>query len=281
MAATGDRPRTSTMTRVSLVVSDVDGTLVTPDKRLTEATMRAAQRLAQSRIDFTVVSSRPPAGMRMLVEPLSLRLPMGDFSGGATVTPALEVIEQHVIPEAAARTAADLLDAFAADAWLFTVDGWFVRDARDRYIPRETRTIQAEPSVVASFDAVFGRACKIVGSSEDFARLGECESAMRDALGSQASVVRSQPYYLDVTPPGRDKGTFVEGLSRHLGIPLEAIAVLGDMENDLAMFRKAGMAIAMGNASAAVKSAAKYVAGANTADGFATAIERYVLGDGA
>jgi hydroxymethylpyrimidine pyrophosphatase-like HAD family hydrolase len=100
---------------------------------------------------------------------------------------------------------------------------------------------------------------------------------MRKEIGEQAFVVRSQAYYLDVTPPGLDKGTFVETLSQRLAIPLEAIAVLGDMDNDVAMFRKAGMSIAMGNASPEVKSQAEYVTTANTEDGFAAAIEQYVL----
>jgi hydroxymethylpyrimidine pyrophosphatase-like HAD family hydrolase len=100
---------------------------------------------------------------------------------------------------------------------------------------------------------------------------------MRAALGAQASVSRSQAYYLDVTPPAVDKGTFVEGLSRRLGVPAQAIAVLGDMENDLAMFRKAGMSIAMGNASEEVKRQATHVTKSNAEDGFAAAIEEYVL----
>ena len=119
---------------------------------------------------------------------------------------------------------------------------------------------------------------KIVGSSRDFDRLAACETALRAAVGDQAFVVRSQSYYLDVTPPGLDKGTFLEALSQRLDIPPGAIAVLGDMANDLAMFRKAGMSIAMGNATDEVKARATHATAANTDDGFAKAIEEYVLG---
>jgi len=266
------------MTAIALVISDVDGTLVTPDKQITVASARAAQLLCENGIRFTVVSSRPPTGLRMLVEPLSLRLPMGAFSGGAIVNPDLGVIEQHFVPEPAARRSADLMSAFGADVWLYTASGWLVRDTVGDYIPNERRTIQAEPVVVADFSPHFAHAFKIVGSSRDFARLAECETVMREAVGDQAFVARSQPYYLDVTPPGLDKGTFLDSLSRRLGIPPAAIAVLGDMGNDLAMFHKAGMSIAMGNASAEVKASATYATAPNTDDGFAKAIEQYVLG---
>jgi Cof subfamily protein (haloacid dehalogenase superfamily) len=267
------------VTVISLVISDVDGTLVTPDKQITKASARAAELLCEKGIGFTVVSSRPPTGLRMLVEPLSLRLPMGAFSGGAIVNPDLRVVEQHFLPELAARRSADVLAAFGADMWLYTAIGWLVRDPRDHYIPHERRTIQSEPIIVPDFSPHFAGASKIVGSSQDFARLAACETAMREALGEQAFVTRSQPYYLDITPPGLDKGTFLEWLSKRLAIRPDAIVVLGDMGNDLAMFRKAGMSIAMGNASTEVKGRATYVTAPNTEDGFAKAIERYVLGD--
>jgi Cof subfamily protein (haloacid dehalogenase superfamily) len=262
---------------ISLVISDVDGTLVTRDKQLTPATLRAAQLLSARDIGFAVVSSRPPIGMRMLVEPLSLQLPIGTFSGGATVTPTLEVMEQHFLPESAVRKSVEILAAFSADVWLYATNLWLVRDANGPYVALERRTIQAEPMAVADFDPYFARASKIVGSSENFAKLAQCETVLREALGEQASVSRSQLYYLDVTPARFDKGTFVEALAKRLAVPLQDVAVLGDGENDLAMFGRAGMSIAMGNASAEVKRRANYVAASNEDDGFAKAIEQHIL----
>ncbi len=266
------------MTVISLVISDVDGTLVTPDKTITPASARAVQLLADRGIGFTVVSSRPPAGLRMLVAPLSLRLPMGAFSGGAIVAPDLGVIEQHFIPAAAARRSVAMLSEAGADVWLYTPAGWLVRNAGDDYILKEKRTIEADPVVVPDFGPHLARVFKIVGSSKDVDGLAACEAAISAAVGADASVSRSQPYYLDVTPPGLDKGTFLDTLSRRLAVPPGAIAVLGDMTNDLAMFRKAGMSIAMGNATEEVKAAASHATAANTDDGFAKAIEAYVLG---
>jgi len=261
----------------SLVISDVDGTLVTPDKRLTDASVRAARSLRERGIAFTIVSSRPPMGLRMLVEPLVLSLPIGAFSGGMITGPDLAPLEQHRVGAPAARQSLDLLAAFAVDAWVYTTDQWLVRDPCGDYVERERLTIQAEPRAVGDFDPYLAQACKVVGSSRNFARLAECELAMREALGGRASVARSQSYYLDITPPGLDKGTFVEALSRRLDLPCGAIAVLGDGENDIPMFRKAGLAIAMDNAGPEVKGKANHVTASNAADGFALAIERFIL----
>jgi hydroxymethylpyrimidine pyrophosphatase-like HAD family hydrolase len=91
------------------------------------------------------------------------------------------------------------------------------------------------------------------------------------------SAARSQPYYLDVTHPEANKGYVVSRLSKMLGIPTQQIATIGDMPNDIAMFQKSGLSIAMGQANDEVKSAATYSTTSSEEEGFATAVERYVL----
>ncbi len=102
---------------------------------------------------------------------------------------------------------------------------------------------------------------------------------MQQALGTQATAVRSQSYYLDVTPPDYNKGTFVRAMARRLGIPLEAVATIGDMQNDLAMFRTSGVSFAMGNATDDVKEVATHVTASNEDEGFARAIEMILRGN--
>ena len=100
-----------------------------------------------------------------------------------------------------------------------------------------------------------------------------CETAMKKAVGDQATAVRSQTYYLDVTPPGYDKGTFVQAMAKREGIATDAVATIGDMENDLAMFRQSGVSFAMGNATDDVKKIATHVTASNEDESFARAIE--------
>ena len=97
-------------------------------------------------------------------------------------------------------------------------------------------------------------------------------------MGAQASAARSQPYYLDVTHPDANKGMVVRLESRFLDVPLERIATIGDMPSDVLMFGVGGMSIAMGNASPEVQRAARHVTTTNTEEGFANAVERFVLG---
>ena len=261
------------MTRIALVVSDVDGTLVTKDKTLTDAALRAVRRVHEAGIGFTVTSSRPALGMRFLIELLSIKLPVGAFNGSSIVDSQLNPIEQHLIPASAVERGIRLLTEFGIDIWLFTNDKWLTRNAKGEYVPNEIRAIRADPTIVTDFSPYLSASCKIVGSSSDAARLQACEIEMRNVLGAQATAVRSQSYYLDITPPGCDKGTFVQAMAKRLGISTDAVATIGDMQNDLAMFRTSGLSIAMGNATDDVKQQATHVTASNEDEGFAGAIE--------
>jgi Cof subfamily protein (haloacid dehalogenase superfamily) len=267
------------MTRIALVVSDVDGTLVTKDKTLTDAAKAAVRRLRDAGIGFTITSSRPTIGMRFLIEPLAITLPVGAFNGSSIVDPQLKPIEQHLIPPPAAQRSLDVLNQFGVDIWLFTNEQWLTRRPDGEYVPHEQRAIRADPTIVADFAPYLEAACKIVGSSSDAALLQACEAAMQKALGAEATAVRSQSYYLDVTPPGCDKGTFVEAMARRLAISTAAVATIGDMQNDLAMFRKSGLSIAMGNATDDVKKLATHVTASNEDEGFAKAIDMILKGN--
>jgi hypothetical protein len=261
------------MARIALVVSDVDGTLLTKDKILTEAAVRAARRLEQSGVGFTITSSRPAIGMRFLIEPLQIKLPVGPFNGSSICDPQMNPVEQHLLPAAAARQSLDILNRFGVDIWLFTSDQWLAGNGQGKYVGFEQRTIRADPTIVDDFTPYLSAACKIVGSSADAALLQACEVATREALGTQATAARSQSYYLDVTPPGHDKGTFVQAMAKRLAISTDAVATIGDMHNDVAMFRVSGMSIAMGNAADEIKRHATHVTASNADEGFAGAIE--------
>lgn len=262
------------MNSVRLVISDVDGTLVTRDKQLTPAVIAAVHRLHTRGIAFTAVSSRPPFGMRMLTAPLKLTLPMGAFNGSTLFNPDGSILESHAIPRDAVNVALDLLNAQGVDVWLFTATRWMVQNGDTSYIARERHTLDFEPEIIHAISPLPDGICKIVGVSDDFDRLAACEPELKAALGKAAHAARSQNYYLDITSPGFDKGTFVEASANRLGIPLRQVAVIGDMTNDVPMFLKAGISFAMGNASDAVKARATATTLSNDEDGFAAAIER-------
>jgi Cof subfamily protein (haloacid dehalogenase superfamily) len=263
---------------ISAVVSDVDGTLVTNDKILTTRTKAAVARLRAEDIAFSIISSRPPRGLRMLIDPLEITTPVVGFNGGLVTTPAFAPLTQHLMSSAAARQTIELIDAHSAQVWVFRGEDWLTRDPAGHYVGLEQKTIGYGPTLVEDFGSALDAACKIVAVSEDFDLLTRLEQQARVALSDRATIARSQLYYLDFTHPLANKGVALSELAKLLSVPESEIAVIGDGGNDIAMFERSGLSIAMGNAGPQVQGAADFVTDPNGQDGFAKAIEQYVLG---
>lgn len=263
---------------IRLVIADVDGTLVTQNKILTPRAIEAVQRLRQAGIAFSITSGRPPLGMQMLIAPLALTEPIAAFNGGVLVRPDLSVISQSFVP---ADTGARVIEAIlrhGLDVWVYTDRDWLVRDASAAHVAREQWTVKFAPTVVPDFAPHLDRVAKIVGISDDLPAVAACEADVQRDSGNQVSAARSQPYYLDVTHPDANKGHVVTALSELLSIPPAQIATIGDMPNDVLMFRKSGLSIAMGNASADVQRQAQFVTASNEEEGFAKAMEKLIFG---
>jgi Cof subfamily protein (haloacid dehalogenase superfamily) len=268
------------MSKVKLLIADVDGTLVTPDKKLTPRAIAAVDRLRAAGIRFTMTSGRPPRGMAMLTGPLRIEEPIGAFNGGMFVQPDLTTsLKECTLPREVAREVFEYLLQAGLDVWVYRGSDWFVRKLDAPHVEREQRTVQFAPKVIDALGEVLDGAVKIVGVSDDGPLVARCEEELRRRVGAHASAARSQPYYLDVTHPEANKGMVVRFLANFLGIPLEEIATIGDMPNDVLMFGVGGVSIAMGNASADVQRTARYVTTSNAEEGFANAVERFILGE--
>jgi Cof subfamily protein (haloacid dehalogenase superfamily) len=263
--------------QIRLVIADVDGTLVNSQKVLTERSVEAVRSLHEAGIAFAVTSGRPPRGMQMLIEPLALETPISAFNGGLIVQPDMSVIEQRTIPDELAPAIVSHLDRAGLDAWLYRGSEWYVRDADAPHVAREAATVQFEPTVAASFEGLENELAKVVGVSDDHALVEATAEGARREFGSRVSASRSQPYYLDITHPRANKGEVALFLSARLGVPAEQIATIGDMPNDVLMFAHSGLSIAMGQSDREVQRAARCVTSANDDEGFAEAMERFVL----
>ena len=262
---------------IAAVLADVDGTLVTKSKALTPRALEAVEELHERGVLFAITSGRPPRGMRMLVHPLEMRGPMAAFNGGIMVTPDMTILDERTIPAEVAPAVIEAIQAHGLYAWIYRGAEWFVTDPQAPHAARESSTVQFPPTVVPSYEGLLDRAVKIVGVSDDHDLVAQCEIAVQQEFGTHASANRSQPHYLDVTNPYANKGIVVERMSYYYGIPLEQIATIGDQPNDVLMFERSGVSIAMGNASDEVQQQATFVTASNEDEGFAKAIEEFIL----
>lgn len=265
------------MTAIKLFLADVDGTLVTKEKVLTERAQQRVRDLRKAGIAFAITSGRPPKGMEMLLQPLAIDTPIAGFNGGQWVNPDLSIIEGHTLPRDIADKTVKLLSDRGLDVWVYSGADWLIHKQDAPHVAREEWTVKFPPKVVQDFGSALDGAVKIVGVSDDKELMQKVAEDVKAELGDNASAALSQPYYLDVTHPQANKGGVVDYLARHLKIDPQAIATIGDQPNDVLMFRRSGMSIAMGNASEQVQKQATHVTELSEAEGFAIAIERFIL----
>jgi Cof subfamily protein (haloacid dehalogenase superfamily) len=280
--------------KISILLADVDGTLVDSQKRITARAKAAIQKLNEAGIKFAVTSGRPPRGMNMIVEQLKLSTPIAAFNGGMLVEPdTMKVLTQQTLDFETARSVIERIGEFALDVWVYAGVDWYLRDLNSPHREKEERTVQFPPTAVKNFDEALNQGvAKVVGVSDDYDLVAKAEKGIKDEFehGVHArctttsrdcepsvSAARSQPYYLDVTHPKANKGSVVEMLADILKIPPAEFATIGDMPNDVLMFEKSGYSIAMGQASEEVKKAATYVTAGMDDEGFAKAIENFIL----
>jgi Cof subfamily protein (haloacid dehalogenase superfamily) len=262
---------------IAAVLADVDGTLVTKEKILTPRAIRAVEELQRRGVLFAITSGRPPRGMRMLIEPLGMKFPMAAFNGGIIFLPDMTIVDERTIPADVAPAVIEVIRAHGLYVWMYVSTEWYITDPYAPHAEREARTVQFQPTVVPSYDGLLDRVVKIVGVSDEHDVVARCEAAVQAEFGTRVSAARSQPHYLDVTHPTANKGVVVQRLSTYFNIPLHQIVTLGDQPNDVLMFERSGMSVAMANASGEVQHQATYVTASFEDDGFARAIEGYVL----
>ena len=266
------------MSDIRLLLADVDGTLVTKEKVLTPRAIAAVQALRAKDIRFAITSGRPPRGMAMLIAPLAIDMMISGFNGGVFVNPDFSVVETRTLPPDIARQVLGAILDHGMDAWVYTPTEWLLRDAAAPHREREEHTVQFPPRVVPGFDGVMDQVVKITGVSDDLDLVARCEADVQQIVGDRATAARSQPYYLDVTHRDANKGFVADTLASKLGIDRSQVATIGDMPNDVSMFKRSGLSIAMGQASDAVKQAATAVTAGYDDEGFAKAVERFILG---
>lgn len=262
---------------VRLVVTDMDGTLLTPEKQITRRSVKAIARLADAGVSVCLVSSRAPAGMIRYRDILKLQTPYAAMNGAIIRDRDGRTVSSLILPPDAVRAALDMLTVHEVDGWLFCGDDWIVKDATSGYVPHEQKALGVPPVVVDSFDAWENRVGKITGSSADYDLLTRQESEIGQLLAGQASVARSAPYYLDITPLAANKGYALREIAGLMGVEPHEVASLGDMPNDIPMLDIAGLCIAMGNATDEVASHAHFMTDTNEDEGWAKAVETWIL----
>lgn len=263
--------------KIRLLVSDIDGTLVPKSKQLTPETVKAAQQLREAGIALSLVSSRPAYGMRMFLDPLRISVPYGALNGGEILDRAGTVLSVHYIASETVLGIYEILSKYAVNIWVFNPQGWFVLNREDPLVAYEEQIVQITAKPLADLQKHTEKIIKIMAISKETDKLRQIAEELNQHYAGQVKAIQSMDHYLDITMPCANKGFVLEWLGQELKIPLDEIAAIGDMDNDIPMFEKAGLAIAMGQSPDKVRQHADIVTKSNEENGWAYAVEHYIL----
>ena len=262
---------------IRLLLCDIDGTLVRHDKSLPDENVAAIRELTARGIAVSLISARPPAGIMPIADKLGLSGPFGAFNGGTIFTADGKELCSAQVPPALAEQLLTLYREAKLTIWLFATSRWFSSDLANSHTPREVISSGLQPEKMPDVTALLGDVDKLVAVCDDRAAMNSVEAQASKIVGKIATLVRSQDYYLDCTALAANKGDGVTQLAALYGVPLSEVAVIGDQANDVAMFRRVCLAIAMGQAKPAVQAEAHFVAASSEDAGVADAIRRFVL----
>lgn len=271
-----------------LLALDLDGTLLTTDKRLTQGNLEAITRAQDAGTTIVLASGRHPYSMARFADVLHLRERGGyilAFNGAQLYDyPTGQLLfEQHLplhllprLRDWARRYSLPML-SFRGPIEAPTIisempaNPYVVENAANNRMPVEgvadiAEALTALPSPPAK--------CLLPGPPE---LLPEVEAAMKADLAGEMEIYRSAPHYLELVPLGVDKGRTLLRLLDHLNCTPADLIACGDQDNDISMIRAAGIGVAMGNAADKVKAAANFVALSCDDDGVAHVIEKFIL----
>lgn len=273
------------MQAYDLVAIDIDGTLLDSRNHISSSIPPLFREAEARGVGVTLISGRPETTMLPLVRELGLKLPYVS-SGGAQISDPLtgKIIASFTLKREEVVALAELGREFEAglvamEACCLYYEGSIeklrlVHEAVDINLGSveriRTQIVQVEDIVQASPTPL-----KFTISDLP-AVLARVEVKLR-ASDLPIYATYSSPVYLEVTNAQANKGTALQSLAQYLNIPLERVLVIGDSPNDISMFQVAGTAIAMGNATLAVKEAAHRVAPSNDQEGVAWVLRELVL----
>lgn len=268
------------MSQYRLVVADIDGTLVTPDRQITTRVL-AAVRTAQGRgVRVLLATGRIWASARPYFERLGADPPAILYNGGLVYDfVAGQELRRVHLDSAGARGVLEILrEVPEVQPHLYAGDRVYtgrINEWTERYQRKDGLQVDAVGDLVA-FLPPDPMKILIIGARADLERAADRIRTLPGPL----TMVFSEETYLEILPAGSSKGAALQFVAEQLEIPLSAVVAVGDNLNDLEMIRAAGIGVAMGNAPEALKAAADDVAPANDEEGLAEVIERYVLASG-
>ena len=267
--------------KYKILVLDIDGTLTNSKKEISPKTKKALMKAQAKGVKLVIASGRPTYG----VEPLANELELSKYGGyilsfnGAKIIncETNEIIYEKNIPQDKLPEIYDLSKEQNVNILTYEGDTILTEEPNDKYIAIESRVNKMSVKKVDSFkDYIKSPVTKCLMVAEgDF--LANVETIVKNKVGNDLNVYRSEPFFLEIMPKNIDKAYSLNQLLKKINMTRDEMIACGDGFNDKSMIDFAGLGVAMENAQEEVKDVADYITLSNDNDGIAKVVEKFIL----
>jgi Cof subfamily protein (haloacid dehalogenase superfamily) len=264
---------------IRLIVSDVDGTLLDSNQKMSDRTAKALRDAIAHGVDVVLATGKTRNAAPYIWERIGKETYGIFLQGMATYNPAGHVIHQKTLDVNTARQVLTLGEDRGFVMMLYSGERILVRAINDQVRAATTKYHEPLPEAVGALQnyAATLPVHKILALGEPRA-ITALRWQLGIVLGPAARLVQAGvPEMVEILPPGGGKAFALKALLKTLDVRAEEVLALGDAENDIDMLEMVGIGVAMGHAEQRVRDIADYVTQAHDADGVAEAIERFVL----
>ena len=254
--------RSTHKAQIKLIALDLDDTLLRTDLSISQENKSALQRAESMGIHIVLASGRNYFSMRRYAEELSIQR-RGDYligSNGAQLIQAStgKLLEELKLPAEFCRRITTQIEQ-QGFSWQIYIEGTIYCNRMNEWAMVDHQLSGLPIEIISDMDAFLSQdQTKIlVGGEPD--RIESLYEELKNNYESQAEIVTSKPYFLEILPKGANKGAALDRLAKRLRIGMESVLAIGDARNDLYMIQRAGWGCAPANAAEEVRLAARFV----------------------
>lgn len=255
-----------------IIFSDVDGTLLNSEHRITPKTLEALKKLEKENIPFVIVSARGPSGIYPFFQEYGLSCPIIAYSGALILDEERKELFHRGMDRKKVKAILDFIEERRLDlTWcLYSFDQWIVKEKDDPRVLREERIVKAE-AIQGTADSIKEEEIHKILCICGPGKIDRIEQELKQEF-PDCSIVRSSEILLEIMAGGISKADAVRTLCARWNTPVENAIAFGDHYNDADMLQTVGMGFLMGNAPDPLKEKIKLHTLDNDHDGICHAL---------
>lgn len=263
---------------IKLFVSDIDGTLLVPGKKISARNIDAVKRMTDAGITVTIATGRMYRAALPIANELGVNVPIITYNGALIKSVDGKIFHAEYLPE---NLVVEITSFYEKRGWYlqnYSEDILYIPERNDYAKYYETnQKVQAEVVGWEGMKEKTFHTCKLLSITDNLEKNLRCMAELKAEFGNKIDVTKSTPIFTEIICPGVSKAAAVKILAEKLGVNREEVMAIGDSDNDLPMLKAAGTSIAMGNATDEVKNSCDLITGTCEDDGFAQAVDKFVF----